>query len=82
MSSVKFSKEQFMAVYVTQLTDCFANHKDYSYVADRMTPLALAEKMYPGLKAGTASKDGVAIQRTLKILGIKNTYKALKEALG
>lgn len=54
---------------------------DYSMVAARMTPEALATRMTDGLKAGTASKDGDGIKRTCKILGIKPTYAAIKSYL-
>jgi len=37
--------------------------------------------MVDSLAAGSASKSGTGIQATLKILGIKNTYKAISEYL-
>lgn len=78
---MKVTKEQFLEVYTVELADCFANDPDYAYSASRTTPEALAEKMFESLYAGTANKQGKAIARTLKKLGIKPTYKAIAEAL-
>lgn len=78
---MKVSKEKFVEVYTVELADRFANDPEYAYSASMTTPAALAEKMYNSLKAGTANKDGAAIRATLKKLGIKNTYKAIAEAL-
>ena len=78
---MKVSKEEFITTYASELAKCFATDTDYAYSAATISPEKLAEKMYSSFKAGTANKDGKAIQRTLKRLGIKNTYKAIKEAL-
>lgn len=45
------------------------------------TPATLAAKMTEGLRAGSASKDGLGIKRTCKALGIKCTYAAIQEYL-
>lgn len=63
-------------------TDLFANDSEYAYVASKTTPKELARKMTIGLSTGQASKDGDGIQRTCKELGIKYTYKAIREFLG
>lgn len=78
---MKVSKEEFITTYAAELSISFATDPEYAYSAATISPQDLARKMYISLKAGTANKDGKAIQRTLKRLGIKNTYKAIKEAL-
>jgi hypothetical protein len=60
----------------------FASNTDYAYAASRTNPTDLARKMTIGLSTGQASKDGDGIKLTCKELGIKNTYKAIREYLG
>ncbi len=49
--------------------------------ASKTTPKAMAERVTSGLTDGSASKDGEGVQLTLKELGIKNTYTAIKSFL-
>lgn len=61
--------------------DLFANDSDYAYVAARHAPSELACKFTLGLAKGGVNKDGKAIKRVCKLLGIKYTYKAISEYL-
>ena len=54
---------------------------EYALAASRYSPEALAEKMTAGLIAGSANKDGAGVRITCKHLGIKPTYKAIREYL-
>lgn len=59
----------------------FANDPDYAYSASNTTPAELARKMTLALDRGGANKEGKAIQRTCKVLGIQHTYKAIRAFL-
>ena len=74
--------DQFYETLKAQYVDLFANSPEYAYSASRITPEALARKMTIGLDCGTANKDGEAIKRTCKALGIAHTYKAIRTYLG
>lgn len=81
MITLKTNKERFIEVYTEKLRYEFTYNQEYFYSAARTTPKDLALKMTEGLIAGTANKDGDAIKKTCKQLGIKHTYKAIKEYL-
>lgn len=61
--------------------DLFLNDPEYSYAAGRTTPSELASKMTLSLSKGKVNKDGEGIKRACKAVGIKHTYKAIKEYL-
>ena len=74
--------ERFIIILTEQYEHLYkAEPEEYSMAASRYTPQELAEKMTRGLINGSASKDGEGIARTCKVLGIKHTYKAIKEFL-
>lgn len=88
------SKEKFVATYTSELVARYANDEAYmAYLrsvpwvrngglSGQPTPYILerlAMRMTDGMLAGTADKDGDAIKATCKALGIKHTYKAIKE---
>ena len=72
--------ERFKTILTDQYTQLFET-PDYAMAKSRYTPEGLAHKMTIGLHAGTADKDGEGIKRTCKALGIKHTYKAIREYL-
>jgi hypothetical protein len=61
--------------------DLFANDPEYQLAASRYRPSELACKMTLGLAKGDANKDGEGIRRACKAVGIKHTYKAIREYL-
>lgn len=61
--------------------DLFVNDPEYNYVSERTTPQELASKIVVLLADGNANKDGKGIKRACKAVGIKHTYKAIKEYL-
>ena len=71
----------FLREYGHWLDYCFATDPEYAYSASRGTAWALAVKMFDSIKRGTANKDGRAMRMTCAKLGIKHTYKAIKEYL-
>lgn len=75
------NRDTFRAALEAAYTDLFERDPEYAYVANRMTPAALAEKMTHGLEHGTANKDGAGIQRACKAVGIAHTYRAIKAYL-
>jgi hypothetical protein len=77
MSTVK---HKFTVILADQYKQLFET-QDYALAASRYTPSQLAEKMASGLLDGSANIDGDGIKRTCKALGIKPTYKAIKEFL-
>lgn len=72
--------QHFRDTLAAQYRELFTT-PEYSTAAARMTPEALATRMTDGLISGAANKDGDGIKRTCKILGIKNTYAAIKNYL-
>jgi hypothetical protein len=46
------------------------------------TPESMSDNITEGLLAGTASNDGDGVKATCKALGIKKSYKAIREYLG
>ena len=72
--------ETFNMLLTEQYTELFTT-PEYSYAANRTMPTDMARKMTLGLDQGTASKDGQGIKNVCKALGIKHTYKAIREYL-
>jgi hypothetical protein len=54
---------------------------DYVMAKSKYLPGDLANKVVEGLIDDAANKSGKGIQLTIKELGIKNTYKAIKQYL-
>lgn len=77
---MKTHRERFETVLTEQYRALF-ELPDYAMAAARYTPEALAAKFTAGLIDGTASNDGDGVKRTCKALGIKPTYKAIREFL-
>jgi hypothetical protein len=59
----------------------FETNPDYQYAKKITTSEALANKMTTALAEGIGNKDGEGIKRVCKALGVKYTYKAIKEFL-
>ena len=74
--------DRFYQVLTAQYEELYETCEEYAYAKSRMSAAALARKMTIGLDCGTANKDGLGIQRACKVLGIKHTYKAIREFLG
>ena len=74
------NKDRFQTVLTDQYRQLFESAA-FAMCAARYTPEQLAEKFTQGLMDGTASNDGDGVKRTCKALGIKSTYKAIKEYL-
>jgi len=74
------NQERFKSVLTDQYRGLFKK-PEYAIAAKKNTPEESAARMVDSLAAGSASKSGTGIQATLKILGIKNTYKAISEYL-
>ena len=72
--------ETFNTLLTEQYTELFTT-PEYSIVAKNFTPSEFARNMTLGLDQGTASKDGKGIINVCKALGIKHTYKAIREYL-
>ena len=74
------NREKFIEVLTKHYEELFKNPK-YHVAAAKFTPSSLAVTMTAALVAGNGDKDGDGIKLTLKELGIKNTFKAVKEYL-
>jgi hypothetical protein len=72
--------ETFKTILASNYVKLFET-PEYALAASRYSPEALAEKMTAGLISGSANKDGDGIRMTCKHLGIKTTYKAIREYL-
>lgn len=88
------SKQQFIVIYTAELVERYANDAAYManlravpwvrngglsaqpvpYILER-----LAMRMVDGMLGGTASKDSDAVKSACRTLGIKHTYKAIRE---
>lgn len=83
MSTAPVNEEQlnrFMEVYEPQLvTVVTENGGEYGY-GPAGVPV-VAKKMRGAFLTGTYNKDGMAIKRTCKILGIPFTYKGINAFL-
>lgn len=75
------SMKEFQTTLAGEYARLFASDPRYAYVATRATPEELAQRMSFGLLKGGASKDGEGIKSTCKALGIKYTYKAIRDYL-
>lgn len=74
------NRARFETVLIDQYRQLFET-PEFALAKARFTPESLAAKMTAGLIDGTASNDGDGIKRTCKVLGIKPTYKAIREFL-
>jgi hypothetical protein len=75
--------ERFTSALCKHLTVLFET-PEYAAAKARTTPIELAKKMTDGLRtitAITAQKDGEAVKRACRELGIKHTYKAIQAFL-
>ena len=57
----------------------YRTNDEYRSIMQKLTPRELADRMSANLLTGSANKDGEGIKRTCKELGIKHTYKAIRE---
>jgi len=84
--------ERWLAVYTESLVATYANDAQWlatlrnnprfsAAQSDGEAIAMLAARMTEGLPDGRSNKDTDAIRRTCKALGIKHTYKAIKEYL-
>lgn len=88
------SKQKFITIYTAELVERYASDEAYMAhlrsvpwvrnggLSAQPTPYILerlAMRMTDGMLAGTANKDGDAVKAACKTLGIKHTYKAIKE---
>ena len=72
------SAERFFETYERKLAEAVRrNPADYMYGPDQVP--AVAAKMRAAWERGTASKHGSACAATCRELGIKHTYKAIRE---
>lgn len=71
------SYQLFQAVYRASLTQALRDNPiEYAWPADHIPQIA--ERMADGLLNGRANKDGEAIRRTCRLLGIKHSYRAIR----
>ena len=74
------ARERFRVILAGQYRHLFTT-PEYATAAARYTPEALADKMIAGLLDGTADKGGEGVKTTCKVLGLKHTYKAIRDYL-
>jgi hypothetical protein len=74
------NRDRFIAALTTAYTDLFTNDPEYSYSAAKTNPADLAVKMTDGMLTGSAN-IGDGIKKACKALGIKPSYKAIREYL-
>lgn len=74
-------RERFQIVLTGQYEHFHKHDARYAYVAQNLTPAQHAEKMVAALATHGADKDGDAVKATCKALGVKHTYKAIREFL-
>lgn len=74
------NRERFQTVLTDQYRHLFTL-PEYAMAAARHTPESMAAKFTQGLIDNTSSNEGDGVKRTCKALGIKSTYKAIREFL-
>jgi len=73
--------DDFMVVYVEELTRAVTDYPDsYAYPVGEVPDVA--GRMRAAFIKGSYNKDGMAIKRTCKRLGIKHTYRDINGFLG
>jgi hypothetical protein len=72
--------EKWMAEYSKQLEACVRELPHLYVFGPEQVPTVLI-KMREGFEKRTYNKDGEAVKRTCKALGIKHTYKAINSLL-
>ncbi len=72
--------QRFRVFLITDYTELLQTPA-YAAAAAKHTPETLADAMIAGLANGSADKEGAAVKRACKALGVKHTYKALREYL-
>jgi len=78
------NRQKFEHVYPIELRRAILEKpEDYGSYGDNLDAMVqvTVSRMIPALAQGTANADGRAIRRTCRILGIKNTIRAIKEYL-
>lgn len=78
--STPTNRERFRERLVTQYTALF-QLPQYAGAAHRFTPKEFADLAVRDLPLATFSKDGEAVRAVCALLGVKNTYKAIREYL-
>lgn len=85
LQNIGTKKELFKLTYTVSLLHCMINDEDYAYTLqchkNYFDTLELAQKMINGIIHGSASNSGKALKLTCKQLGIKSTYKDMKNFL-
>lgn len=72
---------KFLEVYKKNLRDCIKENPD-NYRINESNVEDFGERFIIGFMKFKSSKDGMAVKRTCKELGIGYTYKAIEEYLG
>ena len=70
---------RFWIILTNQLEYLFDNDTRYAIVREKNLPSDFAKKIIDGLLDYTADNRGQAVVNTCKALGIKPTYKAIKQ---
>jgi hypothetical protein len=75
------NQKKFYDVYVQHLKQCSIEYPEqYKFSEDKAEEVA--QRMIKAFMNSKAKKDGPAIKRTCKTLGIGYTYKAIEQYLG
>jgi len=72
---------RFLEVYKKNLRDCIKQYPDMYKIKEADID-AFGERFITGFTKFKSSKDGIAMKKTCKELGIGYTYKAIEEYLG
>ena len=75
------SEYRFWIILKSQIEYLFANDPRYAIVREKNLPSDFAKKLMDGLLDYSADNRGQAVVNTCKALGIKPTYKAIKQFL-
>lgn len=74
------SKELFSSTYLRHMQEHAKTHPEYYHYGPEEVPVVHA-KMMAALERGSANKDSEAIKATCKEMGIKHTYRAIRDYL-
>jgi hypothetical protein len=74
-------QKKFKDVYLESLMECIQQYPN-KYCYGEQEAMSVCDKMFDAFMRHTANKDGMAVKKTCKKLGISYTYKGISEYLG
>ena len=81
MFNLTSKQQKFKDMYLESLLECIHQYPNKYYYGEPEA-MAVCDKMFDAFMKHSANKDGMAVKKTCKKLGISYTYKSINEYLG